>query len=57
MGPLPPQNGKGKKEMGRGMGARLREAKKNGAVETIQGRKLTLLTMISECKITQYNTI
>jgi len=57
MGPLPPQNGKGKKERGRGMGARLREAKKNGAVETIQGRKLTLLTMISECKITQYNTI
>ena len=30
MGPLTPQNGKGKKERGRGMGARLREAKKNG---------------------------
>jgi len=39
------------------MGAELREGKKNGAAAMIEGGKLILLAMISECKITQYNTI
>ena len=57
MGPLAPKKLEGKRERGRGMGAGLREGKKNRAATTIQGGKLILLTMISECKITQYITI
>jgi len=48
-----PQKWNGEKEKGREMEAGLRIK----TAATIQGGKLILLTMISECKITQCNTI
>ena len=58
MGPLAPKNGKGK---GKGVGkwelGSEREKNRKEAAATVYRGKIILLTMISECKINQYNTI
>ena len=45
------------RESGQGNGSWAQRGKKNRAVATISGGNIILLTVILECKITQYNAI